>query len=375
MPDLTSYKLVFDQTFNNPQGVLSIPPGQGWGAGSGETTWTCHTPYAGDFGSSWFSGPADGNSVGPDGKVISPFSIDPVTGQLGIKAWWDSSRSHMRSGLLSSMDKGSKGFAIANGYFEAKFKCPEMKGVWPAFWLSGANGIARPRTTNAAEIDIIEAYGIDLTKYHQHVHDWAVDGSQPVNLDHMSVGLPDLGQGSHTFGCLVATDLIHFYFDGVEQWNTPNYASAQLPLFMMINLAMGSGFPLDDLWSGGYPATMIVDYVRAYSQDPSSFTTPFGLPSGGVTMNSTYSDKSITGFSGTVWNQPGQVSAVFSAATVGNARLSFWASNIKTVTLVDMVAKTSRVLNSTEWTQWDSGTEVVVVSVPVKTTPQAFIAQ
>jgi Glycosyl hydrolases family 16 len=44
---------------------------------------------------------------------------------------------------------------------------PSGAGVWPAFWLDGVNGISKTRTTNSAEIDILEAFGVDMTKAHE----------------------------------------------------------------------------------------------------------------------------------------------------------------------------------------------------------------
>jgi hypothetical protein len=59
----SGYMLVFDEEFNGP---LDVAPGTGWAAGH---KWTAHTPYDGDFGSAYFTGPSE-NKTTPD-----PFSI------------------------------------------------------------------------------------------------------------------------------------------------------------------------------------------------------------------------------------------------------------------------------------------------------------
>ena len=50
---------------------------------------------------------------------------------------------------------------------------PSGAGVWPAFWLAGVNRISKIRTTDSAEIDILEAYGVDMTIAHHNIHVWA----------------------------------------------------------------------------------------------------------------------------------------------------------------------------------------------------------
>jgi hypothetical protein len=125
-PDLTGYTLVFDEEFN---GSLDVPSGYGWGPG-GITRWITHTPYAGDFGDAYFTGPSE---RGTD----DPFSIR--NGSLAIKAWRDPNANyHWRSGLLSSVGTEGKGFSQRFGYFECRMKLPSGVGLWSAFWLGDA---------------------------------------------------------------------------------------------------------------------------------------------------------------------------------------------------------------------------------------------
>jgi hypothetical protein len=65
---------------------------------------------------------------------------------------------------------------------EAKVWCPPLgtgdaantPGLWPAFWLNGVNGISGAPNSegDVAEIDIMEAYSVDYTKYHTNWHVW-----------------------------------------------------------------------------------------------------------------------------------------------------------------------------------------------------------
>jgi beta-glucanase (GH16 family) len=111
---------------------------------------------------------------------------------------------------------------------------PAGQGIWPAFWLDGVVGIKKTRTTNSPEIDVLEAFstGVNLSNF------W------------------------HIYHCLVNTDYIHFYLDGLEVSKIPTPIEATLPLYVMVNLALGNGFPIDI----PSPTCMYVDYVRAYAK-------------------------------------------------------------------------------------------------------------
>ena len=56
---------------------------------------------------------------------------------------------------------------------------------------------------------------------------------------------------------------VTWYFDGraVQRQKTP--PEAKVPLYMLVNLAMGSGWPIDKAVS---PSYMDVDYVRVYAR-------------------------------------------------------------------------------------------------------------
>jgi beta-glucanase (GH16 family) len=247
-PDLSKYTLVFDEEFSGP---LNVPSGYGWGSG-GTTKWITHTPYAGDFGEAYFTGPGE---PGTD----DPFSIG--NGILTIKAWRDPNANyHWRSGLLSSAGTDGKGFSQRFGYFECRMKLPSGVGVWPAFWLGDADGVMNPGQTKA-EIDILEAYGDDPTAAYHAVHIWNPDASGAWSLGNQSLK-NGLTSDYHTYAALVNSDYIHFYIDGVEQWKTPTYPEATHRLYVMVNLALGGGQSTDNTPN---PSYLLVDYIRVYA--------------------------------------------------------------------------------------------------------------
>ena len=240
-PDLTGYTLAFDEEFNGPLNISANGPG---------TKWIAHTPYGGDFGDAWFTDPT---------YVPSPFSVR--NGTLTITAWKDPTRSnHWRSGLLCSLDTKGHGFAQALGYFEAKMQLPAGPGVWPGFWLLGLGRFQTPKP-KFVEVDILEEYGKDPLIAHQVVHVWNPDGSEYSAVQNKST-CQGMTTGFHTYGALLKPDYIHFYYDGAELWKTPTPPEAKEPLFVMVNLALGSGWPIDQTPN---PSRLYVKYIRVYA--------------------------------------------------------------------------------------------------------------
>jgi beta-glucanase (GH16 family) len=71
----------------------------------------------------------------------------------------------------------------------------------------------------------------------------------------------------HTYAALIKTDYIHFYFDGVEQWKTPTPTEAKEPLYAMVDLALGGGWPIDRTPN---PSHLYVNYIRVYAPPAAS---------------------------------------------------------------------------------------------------------
>jgi len=240
-PDLAHFRLVFKEEFTGSLDVSAYGPG---------TKWIAHTPYGGDFGEAWFTDPA----FSP-----SPFSIKNK--MLNITAWKDpTNKNHWRSGLLSSVDNKGVGFSQALGYYEARMKLPAGPGVWPAFWLDGLGSFKTPKT-KTAEVDILEEYGVDSRIAHQNVHVWNPDGSQYSGVGNAST-CNGMTTGFHTYAALIRTDYIHFYIDGVEQWKTPTPEEAKESLYVMVDLALGGGWPIDQTPD---PSHLYVEYIRVYA--------------------------------------------------------------------------------------------------------------
>ena len=234
--NLAGYTLTFNEEFND----LSVSR-----AGPG-TRWIAHTPYWGDFGDAGFADPTEG----------FPFTVDK--GILRIEA--RKTNGKWQAGLLSSADPQGNGFSQKYGYFECRAKFPKGPGMWPAFWLMGVRGIKDKTVTNP-EIDVIEQYSAIPNCHTSTLHLWGPNNKHTAEGDAFVV--PSMTDGFHSYGAMVDEKTIIWYFDGSELWRTKTPEEAKVPLYVMVNLAMGSGWPIDKAPS---PSYMDVDYVKVWSK-------------------------------------------------------------------------------------------------------------
>ncbi|MGD0107135.1 MAG: glycoside hydrolase family 16 protein [Rhodopila sp.] len=237
--DLSQYKLVFDESFSS----LDV---SAWGP---DTRWIAHTPWAGDFGDAQFADPKPG----------FPFIVS--NGELRIEAR-KGSNGKWQSGLLASQDSKGQGFALQYGYFEMRAKMPPGPGVWPSFWLDSAP----PSNSSdpSIEIDVIEYYGQFPGAYNSTVIVWphAKNAANHAQGHTQSVKRGSLYEQFHTYGVSVDPEWIVMYFDRKETWRVATPPEHKHALMILLNLALGSGWPIDKTPN---PSFMDVEYVRAYA--------------------------------------------------------------------------------------------------------------
>lgn len=235
--DLAGYEQVFDEPFD----TLDV---SAWGPG---TRWIAHTPWGGDFGDALFVDPEPGFPFTVNDGILR---IEARKGDDGI---W-------RSGLLASSDPSGQGFHLQHGYFEMRAKMPPGPGVWPAFWLIYNSG-----PDSSLEIDVIEYYGHEPAAYRSVVRVWPKNETVEDHIVDFLQMVPGgtLTDDFHTFGVSVEKDWIVFYLDRREMSRTPTPVEHTGPMFILLNLALGSGFPIEHTIN---PSYMYVDYVRAYKR-------------------------------------------------------------------------------------------------------------
>ncbi len=216
----------------------------------GPARWTAHTPWSGDFGDAVFLDP------GPDG----PFIIED--GMLSITARKDEA-GRWTSGLLAAADATGRGAGTRHGYFETRMKFPPGKGTWPAFWLAALKPVTEKNGN--VEIDVVEYYGHDAASFQSVVHVWFRD-PEKKRAEGKKTAVPDgaLTEGFHTYGVDISPDRLVFFFDGEAYWSQDTPPELTGPVYPIINLALGSGWPIDETLS---PSVLLVDYVHIWGRN------------------------------------------------------------------------------------------------------------
>ena len=149
------------------------------------------------------------------------------------------------SGIITTQPS----FSQIYGYFEMRAKLPRGKGLWPAFWLLPLDLSWPP------EIDVVESIG---------------DPSQVYFASHSTVrdsqGLearisPD---DFHVFAVSWDPRELIWFVDDREVGRQTTARDMHVPMYMLVNLAVGGNWPGSPDHTTEFPATLAVDYVRAY---------------------------------------------------------------------------------------------------------------
>ena len=180
---------------------------------------------------------------------LNPFSISggvltitaAPTPSADLQALYDYKYT---SGLLTTQ----KSFSQEYGYFEIDAKLPTAAGVWPCFWLLPSSGAWPP------EIDVMESDGGGGVVT-QTIHTGASNATSSV-----ATNLMNTTSSFHTYGVLWDPQHITFFIDNVEtaQFATP--ADMHQAMYMLLDLAVAPNAP-----ASSFPASMMVDFIRAYS--------------------------------------------------------------------------------------------------------------
>jgi len=161
-------------------------------------------------------------------------------------------------------------FDQAYGRFEARIRLPYGQGMWPAFWLLGAN-IDEVGWPKCGEIDIMEYRGQQPTKVLGTVHGPGYSGATSISKSYSLLN-DRFDTGFHIFGIEWGPDYINYYVDDVlYNQITPADVTGEWvfdhPFYLIINLAVGGNFVGSPNSQTVFPQTMLVDYVRVYQKN------------------------------------------------------------------------------------------------------------
>jgi beta-glucanase (GH16 family) len=153
------------------------------------------------------------------------------------------------------------------GRFEARIQLPWGRGLWPAFWMLGAN-IDEVDWPQCGEIDIMEYVGQKPTEIHGSVHGPGYSGGEAITKAY-ELENDRFDTGFHIFGIEWGKDYINYYVDDVlYNQITPEDVTGEWvfdqPFYIIMNVAVGGTFVGPPSDQTTFPQTMLVDYVRIY---------------------------------------------------------------------------------------------------------------
>jgi beta-glucanase (GH16 family) len=242
------WKTVFADEFDGPEGALPDPArwgfdtcGQGWGNKERE--------YYTDSPKNAFQGGGMLHLVARKG------------GADKLSCWYGPCE------YTSARIKTKGKFAFTYGRVSARIKIPKGQGIWPAFWMLGSNIDGRG-WPNCGEIDVMEVIGREPRVAHGTIHGPGYSADKgPTALWSPAKG--EVGDDFHVFALDWEQERLRFSVDG-RLYSTRTLADIpedeswvfNHDFFLLLNVAVGGGWPGDPDASTPFPAEMLVDWVR-----------------------------------------------------------------------------------------------------------------
>jgi len=159
------------------------------------------------------------------------------------------------------------------GRFEIRAKLPQGKGIWPAIWMlpekSPYGGWA-----SSGEIDIMELVGHEPAKVHGTLHHGDVWPKNVHTGAPFSLKSGTFADDFHVFAIEWEKGEIRWYVDGElyqtqTKWSSaaaPFPAPFDQPFHLVLNLAVGGGWPGPPEASTVFPQKLLIDYVRVFQR-------------------------------------------------------------------------------------------------------------
>lgn len=189
------------------------------------------------------------------------------------------------------------------GRFEARLKLPYGPGLWPAFWMLGAD-YKTNEWPACGEIDIMENKGYQPNIVSSALHMPGRSGGNPITqtfgYEHQR-----FDTDFHLYAVEWDEEKIDFYVDNIlyKRVRSTDTGGGEWvfdhPFFIMLNVAVGGTFGGDPTEDTVFPQHLYVDYVRVYQKpehiDPNANhgNTSSGSSIGDWDFNGENSDKGL----------------------------------------------------------------------------------
>ncbi len=250
-PSLPGWTLVWSDEFNAPDNSpvdLSkwVPETGGNGWGNQELEYYTTRPE---------------NAFQQGGNLVIKVLQEKYTGADGVTRDYTSAR-------LKTFGKFSQKY----GRFEARIKIPKGQGIWPAFWMLG-DDIHKLGWPKCGEIDIMENIGKEPATVHGTIHGPGYSGDKGIGSPYSLPQDKHFADDFHIYAVEWEPKAIRFYVDDyLYGTRTPAELPSGTkwvynhPFFLLLNVAVGGGWPGTPDATTEFPQSMLVDYVRVYKR-------------------------------------------------------------------------------------------------------------
>jgi beta-glucanase (GH16 family) len=188
------------------------------------------------------------------------------------------------------------------GKIESRIKVPIGQGLWPAFWMLGANfeTVSWPQ---CGEIDIMEHIN------NESVTNGTVHWKNNSGHSYKGSAVPFDENDFHVYAAIWDSTSVTFELDGHSYFRFPfiesnnTEAIFRKEFFLLLNVAVGGNWPGYPDGSATFPASMEVDYIRIFNNDVTSNSTDIEIPSTNIYPNPFDDQLTISNLlDGTTWD-------------------------------------------------------------------------
>ncbi len=244
-PSDTDWRLVWEDDFEGPAGQLPDPANWRFDVG---TDW-------GNAQLEYDTDRAENVSLDGAGNLAITAREEPYMGQ------------DYTSGRITTKDL----FELQNGRFEARIRLPRGQGIWPAFWMLGADfdEVGWPA---CGEIDVMEYRGQEPSVVHGSLHGPGHSAGEAITRRFYRTD-STFDADFHVFAVEWRGDSIDWYIDDeyfqtVTSDDVPGEWVFDHPFYLILNVAVGGTFVGPPDATTTFPQTMLVDWVRVYEEAP-----------------------------------------------------------------------------------------------------------
>jgi beta-glucanase (GH16 family) len=165
--------------------------------------------------------------------------------------------------------KSESTYTAQYGRIEARIRIPRGQGIWPAFWMLGAD-IGQVGWPACGEIDVMENVGYEPRLVHGTVHGPGYSGAQGISAAYTNPSGAAFADDFHVYGVDWRPGSITWTVDGVA-YRTLTRADVgsnpwvfDKPFFVILNVAVGGTWPGSPDASTRFPQQMTVDWLRVH---------------------------------------------------------------------------------------------------------------